>query len=124
MQQFYMRTVLAVGVLWGAYLLVQLLVFALSHGSTASFLTKSAFVVNCLTVAPACTLAFWRRRAAFVWLVLDAILIAAAAVVYTLRTHLFGPDLVGGAAGSILLAVFLLVTENRRWPGALTRDAR
>lgn len=121
MQQFYLRTVLAVGLLWGGYLLVDLLVYVLGHGSPASFLSQFAYVVNCLTVAPASLLAFWRRRPACIWLALDAILITAAAIVYTLRTHLFGPDLVFGAAGSLGLVIFLIVTGARRWPGALAR---
>ncbi len=122
LRQFYVRTVLAVGLLWGAFLLVQLLVFALTPGSKASPLDTLAVVVNCLSVFPACIVAFWHRRAACVWLILNGLFIAATTVRFTLHSHQYDWGMILGVLLSIALAITLLVIELRGWPGALARE--
>lgn len=124
MQVFYVRTVLAVGVLWGAFLLVQLLVFALTPGSKGSPLDSLAVVVNCLSVFPACVLGFWHRRMACAWLAANAIFIAATTARFTLHTNHYDWGLILGVLFSVALAVCLVVIEARQWPGALARHAR
>lgn len=121
MQQFYLRTLLAIGLLWGAFLLVQLLVFLLTPDAQGSPLASASLVVNCLSVFPAFVLGFWHRRAACVWLVLNAILIAATTTLFTLQTHRYDWGLILGALFSIALAICLVVMEARRWPGALAQ---
>jgi hypothetical protein len=118
-QQFYLRVLLAIGLLWGCALLVQLLVYAMTPGKKDPLPTSLAFVFNCLTVAPGCLLAFWRRRAACAWLVLDAILAAAYAIRPMPGAHAYGPSLIVSPVVPVLLAASLLVIEFRRWPGAL-----
>ncbi len=117
-----MRTVLTVGLIWGGFLLVQLLVFAITPGSQGTLLDTLAVVINCLTVGPASLLAFWHRRAACVWLVADGTFIAATTTRFTLRAHTYDWPLILGVLLSIALAICLLVMEARRWPGALARD--
>lgn len=124
LQQFYVRTVLAVGLLWGAFLLVQLLVFALTPGSRGSHLDALSVVVNCLSVFPACVLAFWHRRAACVWLVLNGAFIAATTTRFFLHSHQYRPGMILGVLLSIALAVCLVVIEVLGWPGALARERR
>lgn len=121
MQQFYLRTVLAVGLLWGAFLLVQLLVFVLTPGSKGTALDSLSIVVNCLSVFPASVLGFWHRRAACVWLVANGIFIAATTIRFTLQTQQYDWSLILGVLFSIVLAICLLVIEIRRWPAALAR---
>lgn len=122
MQQFYLRTVLAVGLLWGAFLLVQLLVFLLTPGTRGSALDSASVVVNCLSVFPAFVLGFWHRRAACVWLVLNAIFITATTTLFTVQTHRYDWGLILGVLFSIALALCLVVIEARRWPGALAQQ--
>lgn len=124
LQQFYVRTVLTVGLLWGAFLLVQLLVFALTPGSKGSPLDALSVVVNCLSVFPACVLGFWHRRAACAWLVASGIFIAATTTRFTLHSQQYDWGLILGVAFSIALAVCLVVMELRGWPGALAHDRR
>jgi hypothetical protein len=124
MQQFYVRTVLAVGLLWGAFLLVQLLVFVLTPGGKGSALDTLSVVVNCVSVFPACMLGFWHRRAACAWLVANGIFIAATTTRYTLHSQQYDWGLILGVLFSIALAVTLVVIEARGWPGALAREGR
>ena len=121
MQQFYLRTVLTVGVIWGGFLLVQLLVFVLTPGSKGTALDSVSVVVNCLSVFPACVLAFWHRRAACVWLAANGILIALTTVSFIVETHRYDWGLILSVLFSIALAVCLVVIEIRRWPAALAR---
>jgi hypothetical protein len=122
LRQFNLRALLASGLLLGAFLLVQLLVFAATRQSAGSFFDSLAFVANCLIVGPACLLAFWQRRAACVLLILNAILTTASAISSTLRTHRFEPGPSCSAAVAIVLAASLVTIEIRRWPGALAKD--
>jgi hypothetical protein len=122
LQQFYLRTVLAVGLLWGAFLLVQLLELALTPGTKGSFVNALAVVVNCLSVFPACILAFWHRRAACVWLGLNAGFITATTIRTILHTHQVYGGFTFGVLLSIALTITLIVIEVRGWPGALARD--
>jgi hypothetical protein len=107
--------------LWGAFLLVQLLVFVLTPQSRGSALDSLSVVVNCLSVFPASVLAFWHRRAATLWLVANGIFIAATTARFTAQTHQTDWGLILGVLFSIALAVCLVVIEIRRWPGALAR---
>ncbi|HVN93202.1 MAG TPA: hypothetical protein VMT38_05885 [Terracidiphilus sp.] len=124
MRQFYLRVILSIGLLWGTALLVQLLMFAVTAGANESFLDSVAVVSNCLTVGPACLLAFWHRRAASVWLALNGILLLTASTRSMWRLHQYDLSIIIGTLIPILLAFCLVVIDLRRWPGALLRDKR
>lgn len=121
-QQFNLRVLLVIGLLWGGALLVQLLVYLMTGAGQPPSLASRAFVVNCLTVGPACLLAFWFRRAACLWIALDAILAAAAALHAAPGAPTYGPILIVSPIVPILLAAALIFIELRRWPPALTRN--
>jgi hypothetical protein len=120
-QQFNLRVLLVIGLLWGGALLVQLLVYLMTGASQPPSLASRAFVVNCLTVGPACLLAFWFRRTACAWMLLDAILAATAALHAAPGAPTYGPVLIVTPIVPILLAAALVFIELRRWPAALTR---
>lgn len=124
-QQFNLRVLLIIGILWGGALLVQLLLFLMTYGvvtgNKGTPLYMFAFLFNCVTVGPACVLAFWRRRMACVWMVLDAILAIASALLATPREPSYGPAIVVSPIVPILLAIAFVFIEIRRWPGALER---
>lgn len=124
MQQFYVRTVLTVGLLWGAFLLVQLLVFALTPGSKGSLLDSLSVVVNCLSVFPACVVGFWHRRAACAWLLANGAFIAVTTTRFTLHSQQYDWGLILSVLFSIALAMTLAVIEVLKWPGALARGQR
>lgn len=124
LQQFYVRTVLTVGLLWGGFLLVQLLVFALTPGSKGSLLDALSVVVNCLSVFPACVLGFWRRRAACTWLLASGAFIAVTTTRFTLHSQQYDWGLILSVLFSIALAMTLAVIEALKWPGALAREQR
>ena len=124
-QQFNLRVLLVVGLLWGGALLVQLLLFFMTYGvvtgNKGTPVYMFAFLFNCITVGPACALAFWRRRLACVWMVLDAILAIASVLLATPREPTYGPAIVVSPLVPTLLAVAFIFIELRRWPGALER---
>lgn len=124
-QQFNLRVLLVVGLLWGGALLVQLLLFFMTYsvvtGNKGTPVYMAAFLFNCVTLGPACVLAFWRRRLACVWIVLDALLAIASVLLATPREPSYGPAIVVSPIVPILLAAALVFIELRRWPGALER---
>ncbi len=121
-RQYWLRVMLALGILWGGWLPIQLFESALTPGSLGPPLNILAAIVNSITLAPACILAFWHRRAASVWLSLNGILMAATMTRSILRNHRYDPVSIVCDAIPVLLAIFLAVMELRRWPGALDRD--
>lgn len=119
MRQFWLRTFLVVGILWGFLPFV-----------TAPFITKGpndtyydifASVLNSLTVLPACTLAFWRRRIACVWMSVNAVVLAVALETFIRRTGKFDTMMIVEVAGPVLFALCLDYVEARRWPAAVER---
>ncbi len=120
LQQFWLRCLLAVGVMWGIIPLITLPF--ITRGNRDSTLDVWAAVVNGLTVFPASVLAFWRRRPACIWLTINAGLVATSMTLFILRNHEYRVGSIIGSCVSVLLAVLLDVMEFRRWPGALDPD--
>ena len=120
LQQFWLRCLLAVGIIWGVIPLIALPF--ISRGAKDSTLDVWAVVVNSLTIFPASVLAFWHRRPACIWLTVNGALVVTSVTFYVLRTHQYRVGSIIGAGVSALLAVLLDTTEVRRWPGALDRD--
>jgi hypothetical protein len=117
MRQFWLRVLLALGILWGGMPLLTL-PLAIMGVVPAPFGLLVA-LVNGLTVAPACVLAFWHRRGACIWLSLNAVVCVAA---IALSAHQTGDRYfvaMISLAGSVLIALLLDVMQIRRWPGAL-----
>jgi hypothetical protein len=117
MRQFWLRALLVVGLLWGGmpFLTWPLAFFGVVP---APFGLLSAFS-NGITVAPACALAFWHRRAACIWLTLNAVVCVMA---ITQSKHQTGDRYfvaMISLAGSVLIALCLDFVEIRRWPAAL-----
>lgn len=117
MRQFWLRVLLALGIVLGGMPFLTLpLAFMGAVPAPFGLLVE---LVNGLTVAPACVLAFWHRRGACIWLSLNALVCVAA---IALSVHQAGDrELVAMAslAGSVLVALCLDFMEIRRWPGAL-----
>jgi len=118
-RQFWLRTVLVVGILWGFLPLVM-----------APFITKGAHdtnydivasVLNSLTILPACALAFWHRRIACIWLSVNAVVLAGALAGFIQRTRKPDWTMIAEVAGPILFALCLDYAEARRWPAAVER---
>lgn len=120
LQQFWLRCLLAVGVMWGIIPLITLPF--ITRGNTDSTLDVWAAVVSALTVFPASVLAFWWRRPACIWLTINAGLVATSMTLFILRNHEYRVGSIIGVAVSVLLAVLLDTMEIRRWPGALDLD--
>ena len=124
-QQFNLRVLLVIGLLWGGALLIQLLLFLMTYGivtgNKGTPMYMLAFLINCITVGPACALAFWRRRLACVWMVLDAILAVASVLMATPHEPSYGPAIVVSPIVPIVLAIAFVFIELRRWPSALER---
>ncbi len=117
MRQFWLRVLLALGILWGGMPLLTLpLAFM---GVVPAPFGLLVALVNGITVAPACALAFWHRRGACIWLSLNAVVCAAA---IALSAHQAGDRYfvaMISLAGSVVIALCLDFMEIRRWPGAL-----
>jgi hypothetical protein len=117
MRQFWLRVLLALGILWGGmpFLTLPLLFI----GSMEPTLNVFVVVFNALTVAPACVLAFWRRRIACVWLSVNAVVIMATIAAAFVRGHGVALGSVAGFIGSVIVALCLNFMEIMRWPKAL-----
>ena len=117
MRQFWLRTFLVFGILWGFLPFV-----------TAPFITRGpgdtyydifASVLNSLTILPACTLAFWHRRVACVWLSLNAVVLSIALGTFIQRTSTINRVMIAEVAGPVLFALCLDFAEAMRWPPAV-----
>ncbi len=119
MRQFWLRVLLALGILWGGmpFLTLPLLFI----GSMQPALNVFVVVFNALTVAPACVLAFWRRRIACVWLSVNAAVIVVSIALAFARGHGVALGSIAGFIGSVIVALCLNFMEIMRWPRALGR---
>ena len=121
LRQFYLRFVLAIGIIWGTMPLIMTpFIFRGREDTTFDVL---AVVLNSLTVLPASILAFWHRRVACIWLTVNALLLSSAMGSWMLKTH-FEIGAIIGCGGSVALAIFLDVAEMRCWPSALDQGDR
>ncbi len=117
MRQFWLRALLVVGLLWGGMPFLTLPLVLM--GAVAAPFGLMVALVNGLTVAPACTLAFWHRRAACIWLSLNAVVCAVAIALSKHETGDRSFVATISLAGSALIALCLDFMEIRRWPAAL-----
>ena len=119
MRRFWLRTLLAIGILWGFMPFV--LTPFITKGPADSYFDIAASILNSLTILPACALAFWHRRIACVWLSVNAVIIGAALARFIHRTGKFETMMIVEVAGPILFALLLDVIEALRWPAALEK---
>jgi hypothetical protein len=117
MQQFWLRVLLVMGMLWGFLPLV--MAPFISKGPQDTDFDILASVLNSLTILPACALAFRHRRVACVWLSINAAILAMALATFIARTGRYETMMILEVAGPIVIALWLDVVEARRWPGAL-----
>ena len=119
-RQFWLRVLLVLGMLWGFLPFI-----------TAPFITRGKYdtpfdvmasVLNSLTILPACTLAFWHRRVACLWLSINGVLLTVAVATYIRRTGKVDAFMTVEVAGPVLIALCLDYFEARGWPRAI--DAR
>jgi hypothetical protein len=118
-RQFWLRTFLVIGLLWGFLPFVT--VPFITKGPSDTYYDIFASVLNSLTVLPACALAFWRRRIACVWLSLNAVVLSIALAGFIRRTGKFDRMMIAEVAGPVLFALFLDFVEARRWPAAVEK---
>jgi hypothetical protein len=120
LRQFWLRFLLAFGILWGTIPLITVpFVFQGTNDSTFDVL---AAVCNGLTILPACILAFWHRRVACIWLTLNGAMLVSVLTSFARRTHEHILQAVIGVAVPVLIAICLDFMEMRHWPGALDRE--
>jgi hypothetical protein len=121
MRQFWLRALLVVGLLWGGmpFLMLPLVLMAVLPAP----LGLTIGLVNGLSVAPACTLAFWHRRAACIWLSANAVACVMAMVWSKHQTGDAYFVAMTSLTGSVLIALCLDFMEIRRWPVALNPAA-
>jgi hypothetical protein len=117
MRQFWLRALLVVGLLWGGMPFLTLPLVLM--GAIPAQFGLLVALVNGLTVAPACTLAFYHRRAACIWLSLNAVVCAMAIALSKPQTDDRYFVALISLAGSVVIALFLDFMEIRRWPAAL-----
>lgn len=118
-RQFWLRTILVVGILWGFLPLV--MAPFITRGAHDSTYDVAASILNSLTILPACALAFWHRRIACIWLSVNAVVLAGALADFIRRTQKLDWTMIAEVAGPIVFAVFLDYVEARRWPAALEK---
>ncbi len=116
-RQFWVRVLLAIGMLWG-FLPFVMAPFITKGANDTSF-DIFASVLNSLTVLPACALAFRHRRIACVWLSANAVILGTALGTFIARTGKFERAMVLEVAGPILIALCLDFLEALHWPAAM-----
>ncbi|HEV2133098.1 MAG TPA: hypothetical protein VGR47_02440 [Terracidiphilus sp.] len=119
MRQFWLRTLLVVGILWGFLPFVMVPFITKGRGDTGYDIFAS--VLNSLTILPACALAFWHRRIACIWLSLNAVVLSIALATFIRRTGNLDKMMIAEVAGPVLLALCLDFAEARRWPPAVEK---
>lgn len=120
-RQFWLRTILVVGVLWG--FLPFVMAPFITRGAHDSTYDIAASILNSLTILPACTLAFWHRRTACVWLSVNAVVLAGALASFIQRTRKLDSTMIAEVAGPVLFALCLDFIEARRWPAAVEKHS-
>ncbi len=121
-RQFWLRSLLSLGMVWGLIPLITLPF--ITHGANDSALDVWAAISNGLTLLPASVLAFWHRRVACVWLTINGALVVSSISTYVLRTHSHPLASMIGAVVSAAVAISLDMMEVQRWPEALDRRSR
>jgi len=116
-RQFWLRTLLVIGLLWG--FLPFITAPFITRGPGDTYFDVFASVINSITILPACALAFWHRRIACVWLSVNAVLIGAALLTFILHTHHSNAWMIAQVAGPIAFALLLDFFEVRHWPPAV-----
>ena len=117
LRQFWLRFLLALGILWVTIPLITVpFVFRGANDSTFDVLTA---VCNGLTILPACVLAFWHRRMASIWLTVNGAMIMIAVLSSARPIRAYDPGEIIGILVPVLIAICLDFIEARRWPGAL-----
>jgi hypothetical protein len=118
-RQFWLRTLLVVGILWG--FLPFVMTPFITRGAYDTSFDIFASVLNSLTILPACALAFWHRRIACIWMSVNAVVLATALATFLRRTHRFDSMMIAEVAGPIVFALCLDFAEARRWPAAVEK---
>lgn len=118
-RQFWLRTLLVIGILWG--FLPFVMTPFITKGANDTYFDIFASVLNSLTILPACALAFWHRRVACIWLSANAVVLAVALGTFLQRTHKFDSMMIAEVVGPIVFALFLDFAEARRWPAAVEK---
>lgn len=119
LQQFYLRSLLVAGMLWGGMPFVTGPLVA--QGTGQSHFAIVAALFSSFSILPACALAFWHRRIACVWLTANALAIFAVWLDSVRSGRLINITESIGILGSIALAAILDYMELRHWPGALQK---
>lgn len=119
LQQFYLRSLLVAGMLWGGMPFITGPLVA--QGTGQSHFSIAAALFGSFTILPACALAFWHRRTACAWLTVNAIAILLVWAESLRAGHPVSLIESIGILGSIALAATLDVMEFRHWPGALEK---
>ena len=117
LRQFWLRCLLAFGMMWGVIPLITLAF--ITRGMNDSSLDVWAAVSNGFTIFPASLLAFWHRRVACIWFMINGILVVTSMISFMIRTHELRIGSIFGAIVSALLCIVLTAMEIRRWPDAL-----
>ena len=119
LRQYWLRVLLAIGLLWGTMPPITIALVILGWGGPRFVI--SALVFNAFTVLPACVLAFWHRRVACVWLSIDGVLAVMALCASVGHPQTLDMPQMAALAGPPIIAGILDFMEIKRWPGALDR---
>jgi hypothetical protein len=119
LRQFWLRVLLAIGLLWGT--MPPIAIAFVIMGWKGPLFVLAAQVFNAFTILPACALAFWHRRMACIWLSINAVLAAAALAFCVRNPQLLNLPEMTALAGPVIIAGYLDFMEIKGWPGALAR---
>jgi len=119
LRQFYLRFLLVGGMLWGGmpFLTSPLI----NRGAGSSTVAIAAAVFSSVSLLLACTIGFWRRRIACIWLTFNVLVLIASLAASAMSGEHFGVWEMVGVAGAIAIAFLLDFMELQRWPGALEK---
>jgi hypothetical protein len=122
LRRFWSRFVYFMGMMAGLLPLITLPANLFTISTTNPAIVALAQVINAATVLPASALAYWQRRVASIWLIVDAAMGIFARIEHPLKGTenwaLFG---VLGVGIPLFLGVFGLVTEWTGWPSLLEK---
>lgn len=121
LRRFWGRVVYFLGMMAGFIPIILLPsgIFSVANNNPASAVLVQAF--NCLTVLPASVLAYWQRKVAAWWLIVDAAAIFFVALRYAPGGPVDRWQIFLLAAVPLFLGGFGLFAEMKGWPRLLDR---
>jgi hypothetical protein len=120
LRQFYSRVVFGISLVWALMSTLGAIVGAFTIGKNDTAPEVIAIFCYIMSYAPACFLAFWKRRFAAFWLTVVVCICSFGFLYQNLHQREFSlTGIVVSIVPMALLVGFMWLSEARKWPAAI-----